>query len=263
MTTKANGSVQGLLLGAGHAGVVSQGTLDMLGGDLGNVVIAGAAGMDTEDIVASDVTLITVLIDASSSIASSGLEDAVRDGQNALIDAFRDSKEKDSVLLALWTFGSDVNVVHSYVPIDDATRLDASNYAGAGATRLYDTWVDALAANVAYAEQLRASGTPCKSVAVVVTDGADCGSRRRATDCARISKDLLASERFQLAFVGVGADADFRPTARSMGVPEGSIAATGAASPSAVRRMFHMVSQSAVAASQRVVGGAVGGFFGP
>jgi len=263
MTTKGSGSVQGLLAGATTAGVVSQGTLDMLGGDLGAVIIAGAAGMDTEDIVASDVTLITVLIDASSSIAGSGLEDAVRAGQNTLIDAFRDSKEKDNVLLALWTFNSDLNVVHSYVPIEDATRLDASNYAGVGGTRLYDTWVDALAANVAYAEQLRASGTPCKSVAVVITDGADCGSRRRAADCARITKDLLASERFQLAFVGVGADADFRPTARSMGLPDGSIAATGNASPSAVRRMFHMVSQGAVAASQRVVGAPGAGFFGP
>jgi len=263
MTTKGNGSVQGLLAGASNAGVVSQGTLDMLGGDLGAVIIAGAAGMDAEDIVASDVTLITVLIDASSSIAGSGLEDAVRAGQNTLIDAFRDSKEKDNVLLALWTFNSDLNVVHSYVPIEDATRLDARNYAGVGGTRLYDTWVDALAANVAYAEQLRASGTPCKSVAVVITDGADCGSRRRAADCARITKDLLASERFQLAFVGVGADADFRPTARAMGLPDGSIAATGTASPSAVRRMFHMVSQGAVAASQRVVGAAGAGFFGP
>ncbi len=236
----------------------------VLTGDLGAVVVAGAAGVDTDDIQASDVTLVTLLVDASSSIATRGLEDAVRKGQNDLLDAFASSKERDAILLALWTFNDELRVHHAYVPVDDATRLGAKNYAGLGGTRLYDTWVDALAANVAYAERLRASGTPTRSVVVVVTDGEDCGSRRRAADCARVSKDLLASEQFQLAFVGVGSDVDFRAVARSMGVPDGSIAIAENATPGAMRQLFRMVSQSAIRASQRTVGPAAGGgFFGP
>ncbi len=88
------------------------------------MVLAGAAGKALEDITASDVTLVTLLIDASGSIADRGLEQAVRDGQNSLIDAFGGAKEKDSVLLALWTFNGDQKVVHCYVPVEDATRLD-------------------------------------------------------------------------------------------------------------------------------------------
>ncbi|GAC1544453.1 MAG: hypothetical protein NVS3B10_08600 [Polyangiales bacterium] len=235
----------------------------LLTGNLGAVVIAGAAGKDAEDITASDVTLVTLLVDASSSIHDRGLEDAVRDGENSLVDALGVARERDSILMALWTFASETRVVHSYVGLEDVTRLDDKSYAGLGSTRLYDTWCDALTANVAYAERLRSSGTPCQSVVVVVTDGEDCGSKRRAADCARISKIVLASEQFTLAFVGVGAG-DFHTVAREMGVPEGCIAVQAQATPSAIRQVFRMVSQSAIRASQgRIAPGSNGGFFSP
>src|SRR3954466_9994272 len=133
-----------------------------------------------------------------------------------LVDALGQSRERDSILMALWTFNDDLRVVHSYVGLDDVTRLDDKSYAGLGCTRLYDTWCDALTANVAYAQQLRNSGTPCKSVVVIITDGAAVGSKRRAVDCERISRDLLASEQFTLAFVGVGNAVDFTKVAKEM-----------------------------------------------
>ncbi|MHB8878432.1 MAG: vWA domain-containing protein [Myxococcaceae bacterium] len=262
---KTNGNDLGALFSSAVAdGVLTQDTQTLLTGNLGKVVIAGAAGTAMEDIVATDVTLITVLIDASSSIESRGLEQAVREGQNGLVDAFGGSKEKESILMALWTFANDLDVLHSYVPVADAVRLTTKNYRGAGCTRLYDTWCDALGANVAYAQRLRASGTPCRSVVVVITDGEDVGSKRKAADCARLSRDLLASERFTLAFVGVGADADFRAVARNMGVPDGCVVVQKDATPSALRKVFQMVSQSAIRASQaKIKAGVSAGFFQP
>lgn len=236
----------------------------LLTGDLGAVVIAGAAGKAAEEITASDVMLVTLLVDGSSSIGSRGLEDAVREGQNLLVDALGDAREKDSILLALWVFDDTQKVVHAYVGLEDAVRLDRRNYAARGSTRLYDTWCDALLANVAYAEKLRESGTPCRSLVVVVTDGEDCGSKRRITDCAELSRKVLATEQFTLAFVGVGSDVDFHAIARGMGVPDGNIAVQAKATPAAIRKVFQMVSQSAIRASQGlVVPGLRGGFFGP
>jgi uncharacterized protein YegL len=253
-----------LVSGAKAAGTLSAQSAQLITGNLGAVVIAGAAGKDAEDIVASDVMLVTLLVDASSSIHSRGLEDAVRDGQNLLVDALGQTRERDSVLMALWTFNDDLRVVHSYVGLDDVTRLDAKTYQAVGSTRLYDTWCDALAANVAYAQRLRDAGTPASSVVVVITDGEDVGSRRRAADCARISRDLLASEQFTLAFVGVGTDVDFHAVAKSMGVPDGNVTVQAQATPSGLRKVFRMVSQSAIRASQGLVRpGAKTGFFAP
>lgn len=234
-----------------------------LTGSLSPIAIAGAAGKDIEDILASDVTLVTLLVDASSSIHDRGLEAAVRDGENTLVDALAATREKDSILMALWTFDDEIRVVHSYVGLGDVTRLDAKNYKARGCTRLYDTWCDALAANVAYADRLRSSGTPCKSVVVVVTDGEDVGSKKTASACAAISRDLLASEQFTLAFVGVGTT-DFQKVARDMGIPDGCVAVQAQATPSAIRHVFRMVSQSAIRASQGLVQpGPNAGFFSP
>jgi hypothetical protein len=255
--------LKALLASAAASGTLGAASSQLLSGDLGTVVIAGADGMATEDIATSDVTLVTVLIDASSSIASRGLEQAVRDGQNLLLDAFAASKEKDAILMALWTFNNELTVHHAYVPVEDGVRLDQNNYAGVGGTRLYDTWIDALTANVAYAQRLRDSGTPCKSIVVVITDGEDYGSRRSARDCLKISRDLVATEQFTLAFVGVGDAVDFRSVAKQMGVPEANIAVQTDATPSTLRQIFRMVSQSAIRASRAKIAPGGVGFFGP
>ncbi len=136
-----------LFASASALGTIGAASAQIITGSLGAVVIAGAAGKDAEDIVASDVTLVTLLVDASSSIHSSGLEEAVREGQNLLVDALGQSRDKDAVLMALWTFNDELRVVHSYVGLDDVTRFDAKNYQAVGATRLYDTWCDARASS--------------------------------------------------------------------------------------------------------------------
>ena len=253
-----------LFTSATTQGVISPRTSSLITGNLGSLVLAGAAGKDLEDITASDVTLVTVLIDSSSSIADRGLEKAVREGQNALLDAFAGAKDQDAVLLACWTFSGTMDVIHSYVPVPDATRLDTQNYRASGSTALYDAWCSALAANVAYAQRLRDGGTPTRSVVVVVTDGEDVGSKRTTAECARLSRDLLASELFTLALVGVGTDVNFEHVAKSMGIPAGCILWERDATPSGLRRAFQLVSRSAVRASQgKIQPGHAAGFFVP
>ncbi|MCB9795637.1 MAG: VWA domain-containing protein [Alphaproteobacteria bacterium] len=253
-----------LLDGALSAGLIGAHSRSLLSGDLGDVVVAGAAGAALDDILAADVTLVTVLIDSSSSIRFSGLEQAVRQGEGALLDAFAGSGVADDILLALWTFADRSRVVHSYLPVGDATRLDKGNYQASGGTALYDAWCDALTANLAYAQTLRDGGTPCRSVVVVITDGEDVCSKRSAHDCASLSRDVLASEQFSLAFVGVGQEADFRAVAKRMGVPQDSVLVCQSATPAGLRQAFQLVSQSTIRASRAMVrpgGGA--GFFAP
>lgn len=264
-TTPSAQAVAALHTRAAQQGTLSAQSAALLSGDLGGLVIAGAAGMNAEDIQASDVTLITLVLDASTSIGDRKLEQAVVDGERLLLDAFAGAREKDSVLVALWTFQSDATVVHGYLPADDATRLEVgTTYRTGGCTHLYDTFIDAAAANVAYAQKLRDAGTPTRSIVVMVTDGEDVGSRRPARACKKLAEDLLTSEQFILAFVGVGSDVDFRQVAASMGIPAGCVLVQQQATPSAVRAAFQLLSRSAIKASQgRIQPGAAIGFFAP
>ncbi len=256
--------VVSLINAARDAGVLGAATASAVTGNLGSLVIAGAAGKALEDITASEVTLFTVLIDASGSIAQRNLEKAVREGQHALLDALGATREREGILLALWTFNNDLKVLHGYLPVTDAARLDERSYRAAGGTRLYDAWCAALAANVAYAQRLRDGGTPCKSVVVVVTDGEDTSSARSIAECERLSRDVLASELFTLAFVGLGDEASFERVARAMGVPDGNLLVQKQATPQGLRKAFALVSRSAVRASQgRVQAGPAVGFFSP
>lgn len=260
MTTKND--LAGLFTDAQDEGVISGASASIITGSMDDLVIAGADGTDSDELEADEIMLFTMLVDSSSSIAYRKLEGAVRSGYNTMLDALAGSREADSILTALWTFESSAKVVHSYVPVDDATRLDTGNYRGSGCTALYDTWVKALQANLAYAQSLRNVGNTVRSVVVVLTDGEDVGSRLRPTDCATLSRDLLGSEQFILAFVGVGNETDFCGVALSMGVPDGSILVQKDATPSGLRATFALVSRSAIRASQgQVNAGPQQGFF--
>lgn len=263
ITNFSRAQVGQALSSAQASGLLSQQLSAQLSGNLGDVVIAGASGVDADSIMATDVTLVTILLDASSSIGYGKLEQAVRDGHNELLESFAGSREKDSVLVALWTFADDAEVVHAYLPIGDATRLDQKNYRAGGCTRLYDTWCDALTANLAYAERLRDNGTPVRSIVVVITDGMDNRSSKKQYECKQLSDSLLKSEQFILAFVGVGAD-DFQGVAKRMGIPSGCIEVQTSVTPSGLRQVFQMVSRSAIRASQGLISpGAQAGFFRP
>jgi hypothetical protein len=99
-TSKTN--LQSLFQSAVQSGTLSSASSSLLGGHLGQVVIAGAAGLDAENIVAADVTLITLLVDCSSSISAYGLQKSVRDGQKLLLQSLQQSSQKRAFS---WRFG--------------------------------------------------------------------------------------------------------------------------------------------------------------
>lgn len=225
-------------------------------------VIAGANGKAAEEVDATDVTLVTGIFDNSGSIQFSGLTDAVREGQNNLVNTLNQSKQRDEILLAQWKLGASAELLHSYLPLSEALMFDQSNYYPNDGTALYDVWMDALASNVAYGQTLAGSGAMVTSVAVMITDGRDEHSRKYSyRECAELTRDLLASESFHLAFIGVGDESKFRDVARKMGFPDGSVLVADA-TPSEVRRAINLASQSIVRASQGLIQpGANSGFF--
>lgn len=266
MNQKSVGEVKAILNEAAEEGVLSEKALQII--DVNDTVLQGIDGTDVDDILSTEVTLFTLVTDDTGSIEYAGLTDAVIDGQNMTVEALAGSKQKDDILMAQWKLGTRSNLLHSYIPVEQAEKLTPANYYPAGGTALYDVWVEVLTANIVYAEQLKAYGTAVKNVAVLITDGQDTASLRYHTaDCKKLNEDLLKSEQFILAFVGVAKDKQdeqlFRKIAAEMGFPVGAVLTAGA-TPSEVRKVFNMVSQSAIRASQKAISAvAQNTFFNP
>jgi activator of 2-hydroxyglutaryl-CoA dehydratase len=126
-----------------------------------------------------------------------------------------------------------------------------SNYNPMGGTPLFDQIAVTLGTVLAKSQEFSDAGVPCRTVTVIVTDGADEHSRthRKAAALAPLVRDLLKTEMHIIAFMGIDdGSTDFRAIARELGIPDEWIL-TPKNTPSEIRKAFALVSQSAVRAS--------------
>lgn len=232
--------------------------------DLGAAIQAGL-GVSVDDVPASEVVLVTMLIDDSGSIRFASNSEAVRDGHNAVLEALTGSKQGHSVIVH--TRYLNGQVLYPYTPIDAAVRMTAANYNPNGGTPLYDQSVVLLGTVIAKTREFEANGVPVRTVTCLVTDGNDEHSVRATAATVRtLVGDMLKSERHIIAGMGVeDGHTDFRAVFREMGLEDSWIMTPGN-SPSEIRRAFAVFSQSAVRASQNATAfskTAAGGFAAP
>ncbi len=103
--------------------------------DVGAQIQAGL-GICIDDIAASEVVLLTMMPDDSSSIAAAGNTDAVRLGHNQVIDALKASKQSGEVLAH--TRYLNGTVLFPNATLDNAQTMTAANYDPRLGTPLYD-----------------------------------------------------------------------------------------------------------------------------
>ena len=240
--------------------------------DLGET-INDALGVSVDDVTASEVVLVTMLIDDSGSIRFAGNTDAVRTGHNVVLDALGKSKQDDSIIvMCRYLNGTQL---YPYMPLKQATRMDAGNYNPNGGTPLYDESITTLGAVIAKSQDFLDNGIACRTVTLIVTDGADAGSYRDAPDVKRFVSDMLRAENHIVAFMGIfdgqkdangnpipGTGTDFEQVATEMGIPKEWILTPGNTE-SEIRKAFAVFSQSAQRASQNATAfsqQAMGGF---
>jgi hypothetical protein len=249
-------SVKKLLEDAHETGALSKEALDKLDVvDVGAQIQAGL-GLSIDDVGSSEVVLLTMMPDDSSSIACGNNADAVRDGHNFVIDALAASKQAGEVLAH--TRYLNGHVLFPYTQLAHAQKLTPANYDPRLGTPLYDQSVVLLGTVIAKAQELAQAGIAVRTVTLLITDGADCGSTRcKAADVAAIVRDMLAQENHIVAAMGIhDGSTDFKRVFREMGIPDRWILTPGN-SASEVRRAFAVFSQSAVRAAAGV---ALGGF---
>lgn len=239
--------------GTGALSAKSMQTLDVL--DVGAQIQAGL-GVTIDDVAASEVVLLTMMPDDSSSIASAGNTDAVRDGHNYVLDALRGSKQSGEVLAH--TRYLNGHVLCPYTGLEHAVAMTKQNYDPRLGTPLFDQAAVVLGTVVAKATELAQAGIAVRTVTLIITDGGDYGSTRcKAGDIKTIVDDMLAQENHIVAAMGISdGSTDFRAVFTAMGIPPKWILTPGNSS-TEIRRAFAVFSQSAVRASQ---GAALGGF---
>ena len=231
--------------------------------DIGAQIQAGL-GIAPDDVPSSEVVLVTMMPDDSGSIRFGGNAEVVRVGHNMVLDALLASKQRDDVLAH--TRYLNGRVLFPYLRLADAIRLDNKNYDPGLGTPLYDQTAVLLGTVIAKAREFELNGVPCRSVTLLITDGADCHSCRQTPASVRvIVEDMLRKETHIVAAMGIDdGSTDFKRVFRKMGIEERWILTPGN-SAQEVRRAFQVFSQSAVRASQGAKGfatAAVGGFGG-
>lgn len=232
-----------------ESGLLSQAGHDALHViDVGEQITAalGAPAMDTS---ASEVVLVELLIDDSGSIRMvSGNTEAVREGHNTLLEALKGSKQGDGVQVHCRYLNG--KILYPFVTLGSAPEMDQRNYNPQGGTPLYDQTLVILATLVAKATDFANNGIPVRTVTVIITDGADTGSRATAAQVAKVVKDLLKQENHIICGMGIDdGSTDFKKVFADMGIPAEWVLTPGN-SPSEIRKAFAVVSKSAVRASQ-------------
>ncbi len=215
--------------------------------DLG-AEIEQAMGISVDDVNASEVFLLMMEDDDSTSIRMNGNTQHVRDGHNLVLDSTAESASGDDVLVH--TAYLNAGTLHGYVPLGQAPRLTAKNYNPSGYTPLYDCTLKVLGAVLAKEQEFANQGVPVRTVTVITTDGADKGSMFTPSDVAKLVRSMLARENHIVAFVGIDdGETNFRDIAKQMGVPDEWILTPGSDKHS-IRQAFGLVSKASKSAAQ-------------
>lgn len=224
-------------------------SVGILVNNLSPVTLAGAVGTSIDDLAGDEVTLYVRVIDWSDSM--SRFVSSLTGAANEQLQALRGSKAADSVLMSSLFFNSRSTLLHSFLPLDRALVLDATNYIPGGSTALYDAVLDAITSAVAYTQNLRDAGIRVKVVIVIMSDGEDNSSSHTVSAVRTVVEDLQRQEIYTLAFVAFGYNG--AGVASSMGIPV-SNTLDASADDHGIRMAFGETSKSVIRASQSVIG---------
>jgi hypothetical protein len=158
---------------------------------------------------ASEYTLATIVVDASSSVSGFGpqLETALK----TVFKACDKSPRKDNLMLRVTQFSSNLTELHGFKLLGAIVEKDYDNVLQiGGSTALFDAMDEAIQASGTYGKQLTGQDFFCNAIVVVITDGEN--NMGSILDAAQVKKSLLAARRSEnlesilLILVGVTND---------------------------------------------------------
>lgn len=243
-TSKVN--VFEALNNAHDEGTLSQASLTALTNirDIGEEIQNGL-GVPVDQIGASEVVLISLLIDDSGSMDNN--IQAVLDGYDTLIKSLNGAKQQDNIQVMVRYLNK--GLVFPFTPLSHAGSI---SYTAGGSTPLFKETATTLGTIITKLQEFEDNGIQARSVCAILTDGGDNASgSTTASDVEKIVKDMLQTEKHIIAGMGFddGWGTDFNEVFKSMGLKEAWIY-TDKSGPSEIRKGFQLMSQSAARASQ-------------
>lgn len=252
-------NLNNLFQSAHEEGLISSASMQALNViDIGAQIQAGL-GINVDDVVASEVVLVTIMPDDSGSIQYGNNAQIVRDGHNEVLDALIASKQQDNILIH--TRYLNGFVLYPYCQLSQAIKMNSQNYDPNLGTPLYDQTVILLGTVLAKSQEFFENGVPVRTVTLIITDGADEHSNRATVKTvSHLVQDMLKSENHIIAGMGIDDGVtNFREIFQFMGIPDNWILTPGK-DHSEIRKAFQLFSQSAIRVSQGVNGVSLGGF---
>lgn len=240
-------NVNNLLQSASADGSLSPESLQALTvTDVGAQIQAGL-GVKIDDVPASEVVLVTMLVDDSGSLDPNA--ELAREGHNLVLDALLETKQQDKILVH--TRYLNGKILFPFRLLEDAQRMDKKNYHPAGGTPLYDQTFVTLGTIFAKTQECLDSGIAVRTITLIITDGGDNASPlQNPQTVANLVRDMLKTELHLITGLGISDGVtDFEAVFRGMGIPDQSIL-TVTNSQSEIRKVFNLVSRSIAGASQ-------------
>ena len=132
----------------------------------------GYSATRLDDLGAAEYTLVTIVCDASGSVAAfqAELEQALK----SIVQACRFSPRADNLMLRLLSFDDTLHELHGFKLLERCNLADYSKILRVGGTTaLYDATENAVSATTDYAKQLGANDFAANALVFVLTDGMD------------------------------------------------------------------------------------------
>lgn len=170
----------------------------------------GFSAARLEDLGAAEYTLVTIIVDDSSSVDS--FKNDMEATLKTIVEACRKSPRADNLLVRLCTFANDFSEIHGFKQLQTIKPSDYDGVLGyGGMTALYDAAHNGIAATITYGKNLMENDFNVNGIVFIITDGQDNRSKLRPVAIKDLSKESAQKECLEsliTILVGVNATND-------------------------------------------------------
>jgi uncharacterized protein YegL len=143
-----------------------------------------------EDLGASEYTLVTIVVDISSSVDS--FKDDLLKAVQTAIRACKKSPRAENLLLRLVTFNTRIVEIHGFIALSSIDPDTYDPFNCLGCTALYDATHDCIGATLTYAKTLTDMDFDVNAITFIITDGEDNSSHQSSPS---LIKDLVTQAK--------------------------------------------------------------------